>query len=140
MSLRLIILFSPDVGQKLSKRPNMGRSLVQHLIALIQIGAIGVPVAAAGRLMGNREWIGWLSSLILVLTMGKQVHKQWVEETSRGVSKWLFIGQVSAEVGFIIYSWSVKNWIFVFTNVALLLENIAGLVITLHHKKPNPAA
>jgi uncharacterized protein with PQ loop repeat len=36
------------------------------------------------------EVIGWVSSLILVFTIGKQVYKQWSEGKSEGVSKWLY--------------------------------------------------
>lgn len=81
------------------------------------------------------EWIGWLSSLILLATIGRQIFKQWKEQTSRGVSIWLYFGQFSAQIGFILYSWHVKNWVFVFTNSALLVENIAGLLIVLHHRR-----
>jgi hypothetical protein len=37
------------------------------------------------------EVIGWFSSVVLLMTIGKQVHKQWREGASQGVSKWLFI-------------------------------------------------
>jgi uncharacterized protein with PQ loop repeat len=33
------------------------------------------------------EIIGWVSSMILVFTIGKQIHKQWREDSSDGVSK-----------------------------------------------------
>ena len=48
------------------------------------------------------EIIGWFSSLILVVTIAKQVYKQWREGTSEGVSKWLFVGQISASLGLTI--------------------------------------
>ena len=32
------------------------------------------------------EIIGWTSSLILLLTLIKQVHKQWKDRTSEGIS------------------------------------------------------
>ena len=80
------------------------------------------------------EAIGWISSLILVLTIGKQVYKQWHEDSSEGVSKWLFVGQISASLGFTIYSWMVRNWVFVVTNSLMLLNGIAGLLIVLHHR------
>jgi uncharacterized protein with PQ loop repeat len=81
------------------------------------------------------EMIGWASSMILVLTVGKQIYKQWREESSDGVSKWLFIGQVAASIGFTIYSWLVKNWVFVVTNSLLLLNAFAGLGILLRHRR-----
>ncbi|MGA9998347.1 MAG: hypothetical protein WBP93_23235 [Pyrinomonadaceae bacterium] len=81
------------------------------------------------------EAIGWVSSFILVLTIGKQVYKQWQDETSEGVSKWLFIGQMGASLGFTIYSYLVRNWVFVVTNAVMLLNGLAGFIITLHHKR-----
>lgn len=81
------------------------------------------------------EAIGWASSFILVLTIGKQVYKQWQEETSEGVSKWLFVGQMGASLGFTIYSYLVRNWVFVVTNALMLLNGLAGLLITLRHKR-----
>ncbi|MEW5847622.1 MAG: hypothetical protein AB2A00_02370 [Myxococcota bacterium] len=43
--------------------------------------------------MDPADLIGWTSSVILLLTIGTQVHKQWREGRSEGVSPWLFIGQ-----------------------------------------------
>jgi uncharacterized protein with PQ loop repeat len=81
------------------------------------------------------EAVGWISSLILVLTIAKQVYKQWQEGTSEGVSKWLFIGQLAASLGFTIYSALVKNWVFVVTNAVMLLNGFAGLAIVLYHRR-----
>jgi MtN3 and saliva related transmembrane protein len=81
------------------------------------------------------EFLGWVSSFILVLTIAKQVYKQWKEGSSEGVSKWLFIGQLSASLGFTIYSWLVGNWVFVATNAVMLLNGLAGLLIVLHHRR-----
>jgi MtN3 and saliva related transmembrane protein len=81
------------------------------------------------------EMIGWASSMILVLTIGKQIYKQWREESSEGVSKWLFIGQVAASLGFTIYSWLVKNWVFVVTNTLMLLNAFVGLGILMRHRR-----
>jgi uncharacterized protein with PQ loop repeat len=82
-----------------------------------------------------QEAIGWISSLILVLTIGKQVFKQWKEGSSENVSKWLFIGQLAASLGFTIYSWLVGNWVFVVTNAIMILNGLAGLFIVLHHRR-----
>ena len=81
------------------------------------------------------EIIGWASSLILLGTLVKQVYKQWSEGTGEGVSKWLFIGQVAASIGFTIYSWLVKNWVFVVTNSLMLLNAFVGLGILLRHRR-----
>jgi uncharacterized protein with PQ loop repeat len=50
------------------------------------------------------ELIGWLSSGVLVLTLAQQVLKQWREDRSEGVSRWLFVGQMTASAGFTTYS------------------------------------
>jgi MtN3 and saliva related transmembrane protein len=81
------------------------------------------------------EAVGWVSSLILVLTIAKQVYKQWQEGTSEGVSKWLFVGQISASLGFTVYSWLVRNWVFVVTNSLMLLGGLLGLAIVFHHRR-----
>ena len=81
------------------------------------------------------EAVGWVSSLILVLTIAKQVYKQWQEGSSEGVSKWLFVGQISASLGFTVYSWLVSNWVFVVTNAVMLVNGLLGLLIVLHHRR-----
>ena len=81
------------------------------------------------------EAVGWVSSVILVLTIAKQVYKQWQEGSSEGVSKWLFVGQMAASLGFTVYSWLVDNWVFVVTNAVMLLNGLLGLLIVLHHRK-----
>ena len=82
-----------------------------------------------------QEAIGWISSFILVLTIGKQVFKQWKEGSSENVSKWLFIGQLAASIGFTIYSWLVGNWVFVITNAIMVVNGLVGLFIVLHHRR-----
>jgi MtN3 and saliva related transmembrane protein len=52
--------------------------------------------------MNSIDWIGWLASIILLATIGRQVYTQWRTRSTAGVSKWLFIGQVAASVGFAI--------------------------------------
>jgi MtN3 and saliva related transmembrane protein len=84
--------------------------------------------------MGS-EAIGWFSSFILVLTIGKQVHKQWKSGSSEGVSNWLFVGQITASTGFTIYSLLVGNWVFVVTNALLLLSAVIGVVIVFKHRR-----
>ena len=81
------------------------------------------------------EAIGWFSSLVLLLTIGKQIHKQWREGASQGVSKWLFLGQATASGGFLCYSLLVRNWVFVVTNGLMLLSACVGLAIVLHHRR-----
>jgi hypothetical protein len=70
-----------------------------------------------------------------VLTIAKQVYKQWREGSSEGVSKWLFVGQMAASLGFTVYSWLVSNWVFVVTNALMLCNGLLGLLIVLHHRR-----
>ena len=81
------------------------------------------------------EIIGWVSSILLVLTIGKQVWKQWHEGSSEGVSRWLFLGQIGASVGFTAYSWLVHNWVFVATNALMLVNGLLGYAIVLRHRR-----
>ncbi|XHF14930.1 hypothetical protein NR798_07420 [Archangium gephyra] len=84
--------------------------------------------------MGS-EAIGWFSSFVLVLTIANQVYKQWRSGTSQGVSKWLFVGQITASTGFTLYSLMVRNWVFVVTNALMLLSALVGIVIVMKHRR-----
>ncbi|MBC7798494.1 MAG: hypothetical protein H7Z37_16615 [Pyrinomonadaceae bacterium] len=81
------------------------------------------------------ETIGWVSSLILLVTIAKQVHKQWHSGTSEGVSKWLFLGQIAASIGFLTYSIIVFNLVFIVTNALMVVNSLFGLGILFYHKR-----
>ena len=81
------------------------------------------------------EAIGWASSIILVATIAKQVHKQWQAGTSEGVSTWLFVGQTAASLGFSVYSLLLENWVFLTTNVLLLINAGLGQWVTLRNRR-----
>ena len=72
------------------------------------------------------EAIGWMSNLLLLLTMSKQVLTQWKTGSSQGVSSWLFIGQLATSTGFVIYSFLLDNWVFVSSNVLMLFVALTG--------------
>jgi uncharacterized protein with PQ loop repeat len=72
------------------------------------------------------EFIGWTAATVLLATIGRQVYSQWRSRSSQGVSKWLFIGQITASVGFVVYSWLLGNWVFVVTNALLLCTALLG--------------
>jgi uncharacterized protein with PQ loop repeat len=78
--------------------------------------------------------IGWISSVILLATLLRQVYTQWRSRTAAGVSRWLFIGQLAASSGFALYSWLLGNWVFLVTNIALLATAVAGQLIYLSNK------
>lgn len=81
------------------------------------------------------QLLGWASSLILLLTVAKQIHKQWRDDSSAGVSKWLFIGQFAASAGFTVYSFLVRNWVFVVTNLIMAVAAVLGLLIVMRHRR-----
>lgn len=85
--------------------------------------------------MEYTDLIGWASSAILLLTLMRQVFTQWREKSTKGVSHWLFVGQLAASTGFVIYSYLVDNWVFVFTNAALLVTALAGQWIYRRNQK-----
>lgn len=85
------------------------------------------------------DLIGWLSSAVLLATLVRQVRKQWREGSSEGVSRWLFVGQIAASAGFVVYSALVANWVFVVTNALILCDAVAGLVIVLRHRRRGQA-
>jgi MtN3 and saliva related transmembrane protein len=82
-----------------------------------------------------RDIVGWLSSFILLLTLCEQIHKQWAIGNSDGVSKWLYIGQMAANIGFIVYSAWLGNTVFLITNALLLLSSTTGLAIVIYHHR-----
>jgi uncharacterized protein with PQ loop repeat len=81
------------------------------------------------------EIVGWAAAAILLATLIKQVHTQWRDHSSRGVSRWLFVGQMAASSGFIVYSWMVRNWVFVTVNILILMTAIAGEIIFLANRR-----
>lgn len=85
--------------------------------------------------MKGADWIGWVSSLILLTTIARQVYTQWRDGSTAGVSRWLFVGQLAASTGFTIYSWMLHNWVFLVSNLALLITAIAGEFIFVRNRK-----
>ena len=79
--------------------------------------------------MQPEDWLGWGASAVLLATLLRQVWKEWRERSTRGLSSWLFVGQITASLGFVVYSWLVGNTVFVVTNTAILLTAIAGQLI-----------
>ena len=81
------------------------------------------------------ELIGWSAATILLLTISRQVYTQWRERSTQGLSRWLFIGQLAASSGFVVYSWLLDNWVFVATNVLMLVTAGFGQWIYLSNKR-----
>jgi MtN3 and saliva related transmembrane protein len=83
----------------------------------------------------NPDIVGWLASAILLLTLLRQVRAQWKSGQAQGVSRWLFVGQLTASAGFAVYSWMLDNRVFLITNIALVLTAIAGELIYLRNRR-----
>lgn len=79
--------------------------------------------------MKGIDLIGWASSVVLLLTIGRQAYTQWKTHSTLGLSRWLFAGQMTASVGFAAYSWLLHNWIFLSSNVALLITAVVGQML-----------
>ncbi len=79
--------------------------------------------------MPTVDLIGWAASVVLILTVSRQVWKQWREGSTEGVSHWLFIGQMAASAGFLVYSWLLGNLIFTVSNGILLLTALTGQLL-----------
>ncbi len=79
--------------------------------------------------------IGWASTVVLLATIGRQVYSQWKSKATAGVSRWLFVGQISASIGFTIYSYLLHNWVFLFSNAALVLTAIVGELIYISNRR-----
>ena len=80
------------------------------------------------------ELIGWAAATVLLLTIGRQVFTQWRDRTTTGLSRWLFVGQLAASTGFVVYSWLLGNWVFVVTNVLMLITAGIGQWLFLRNK------
>ncbi len=79
--------------------------------------------------------IGWVATVVLLATLVRQIAKQAKERNAEGVSTWLFVGQISASLLFVVYSALVGNVVFVVTNSLILLTAIVGQVIVSRNKR-----
>jgi MtN3 and saliva related transmembrane protein len=88
--------------------------------------------------MKSIDVIGWVSSAVLLATIGRQVFTQWRTRSATGVSRWLFVGQLTASTGFSVYSYLLHNWVFLISNLALLVTAVAGEIIYLKNEDAKP--
>lgn len=86
------------------------------------------------------EVIGWASSAVLLTTLIAQILKQWRARSARGVSRWLFVGQATSSLGFLVYSALVDNRVFVVTNAVLLVSALVGAGMTLYFARGSVSA
>ena len=90
--------------------------------------------------VGFPHWIGLLATAMLVATLCAQTIKQWRECSVKGVSRWFFLGQVTASVGFITYSWLIGSVLFVIANTLVLASAFAGYVVLRLNRRRSRAA
>jgi MtN3 and saliva related transmembrane protein len=86
------------------------------------------------------EIIGWTSSLLLFLTLSQQVWQQWRDRSTAGISRWLFVGQLAASLGFMIYSLLKRDWVFVTTNGAMVVNALVGCVVLRRNRRSRPTS
>jgi MtN3 and saliva related transmembrane protein len=87
-----------------------------------------------------QELIGWFAAVVLLATIARQVYSQWRDGSSRGLSRWLFIGQLTSSLGFVIYSWLLGNWVFVVTNALMLVTAALGQWVYLSNRRRSPSS
>jgi MtN3 and saliva related transmembrane protein len=78
--------------------------------------------------------VGWISALILLATLTRQVALEWQDKTRKGISAWLFVGQLTASIGFIVYSVLVDNMVFIVTNALIATVSIIGQYVYLRNR------
>ena len=81
------------------------------------------------------ELVGWLSALVLLATLARQVYTEWRSRSVKGLSRWLFVGQLCASTGFVLYSWLLHNWVFIVTNALILATAVIGELVYLHNRR-----
>ncbi len=85
------------------------------------------------------DLIGWTAAAVLLATLGRQVWSQWRSGATQGVSRWLFVGQVTASTGFVVYSWLLANWVFVVTNALILVTALLGECVFICNRRGDGA-
>lgn len=77
----------------------------------------------------NADILGWAATVVLVATLARQIYKQHQARSTEAVSTWLFVGQITASVLFVAYSWIVGSAVFVVTNSLVLATAVVGQVL-----------
>lgn len=85
--------------------------------------------------MEAQDWIGWAAVSVLFATMAGQAWKEWRDRVKHGMSRWFFVGQVTASTLFLAYSALVGNHVFVVGNALVLSAAVAGGAILAYNRK-----
>jgi MtN3 and saliva related transmembrane protein len=81
------------------------------------------------------EIIGWTSSVILLVTLAAQTRKLYRTRSNQGVSKWLWIGELAAAIGFMTYSALLRNAVYITTNALGVVTSLLGLAFFLRNRR-----
>jgi|GEM_PF-5470806 len=83
------------------------------------------------------ELIGWGSALILLPAFGLQTYRQWKNrhEPVNPSALWFFVLVLIGTGGQVVYSWMVRNWVYLALNSALVINNVIGLGIAIRRWK-----
>ena len=84
--------------------------------------------------METAQIVGWAAVGALFVTMSGQAWKQWRDRVKHGVSKYFFLGQVTASTLFLVYSAMMGDRIFVVGNALVLTASIAGGAILMWNR------
>ncbi len=83
--------------------------------------------------------LGWAATVVLMATLVRQMVKQWQAPHPEAVSKWLFLGQMTASTLFTIYSALLGSTVFVVTNALLLLTAVVGQAMAWQRRRKSTA-
>ena len=76
--------------------------------------------------METAQIVGWAAVAALFATMAGQAWKQWRDRVKHGVSKYFFLGQVTASSLFLAYSVMMGDRVFVVGNALVLAAALVG--------------
>lgn len=79
--------------------------------------------------------LGWAATVVLMATLIRQMVKQWRSPHPETVSKWLFLGQMTASALFTVYSVMLGATVFVVTNALLLMTAVVGQLMAWRRRK-----
>lgn len=74
---------------------------------------------------------------MLLATLAAQTVKLYRSESTRGVSKWLFVGELAASGGFTVYSSLLHNHVYMVANALGFVTALCGLFIYFQKKRRN---
>jgi uncharacterized protein with PQ loop repeat len=84
--------------------------------------------------------LGWTATLILLVTLLAQIHREIKSGKVDEISPLLFVGQCAASIGFLLYSALVGNLVFIVSNAMILAVALVGVWVRHRVKTKSVAA